>query len=81
MTPVCKFSNHSYVGHFKLYDILTGDIKRLTWGPVAPFKAYDILTGDIRWLTWGLIALQVCCPGILVYLISLAAVLWGAEKG
>ena len=75
MTPVCKFSNHSYVGCFKVYDILTRDIKRLTWGLVVPFKAYNILTGDIKRLTWDLIALQVCCPGILVYLISLAAVL------
>ena len=54
MTPVCKFSKRRHVAHFNAYDILTRDIKRLTW---------------------GLIALQVCCPGILVYLISLAAVL------
>ena len=51
----------------KIYDILTGEIKRL--------KIYDILTGEIKRLSWGLIALQVCYPGILVYLISLAAVL------
>ena len=65
MTPICKFSNHSYVARFKEYDILTRDIKQLTWGLVARFKPYDILTGDIKRLTWGLIALQVCCPGIL----------------
>ena len=75
MTPVCKFPNRSYVACFKAYDILTGDIKHLTWGLVAHFKMYDILTGNIKRLTWGLIALQVCYPGILVYLISLAAVL------
>ena len=57
MTPVCKLSNRSYVARFKAYNILTGDIKRLTWGLVACFKAYDILTGDIKRLTWGLIAL------------------------
>ena len=54
MTPVCKFSKRRHVARFNAYNILTRDIKRLTW---------------------GLIALQVCCPGILVYLISLAAVL------
>ena len=63
------------MARFKAYDILTGDIKWLTWGQIASFKVYNILTGDIKWLTLGLIALQVCCPGVLVYLISLAAVL------
>ena len=47
----------------------------LNFAPVWTLKIYDILTGDIKQLTWGLIALQVCYPGILVYLISLAAVL------
>ena len=32
MTLVCKFSKHRHLACFNVYDILTGDIKRLTWG-------------------------------------------------
>ena len=48
-----------------------------------PYKICRIIIHQYNshfWLTWGLIALQVCCPGILVYLflwLLSCKLLWG----